>query len=89
MLQAIDAVLAGEPARAVAVAPAAAPPGHALVGRLAALLASGDGAAIDVIDEHGASLQVALGMAGYDALALAANEFDFEGALEALRRAGR
>lgn len=89
VLQAIEPVLAGEPAPPRTPAPAATQPGQALVARLAALLANGDGAAIDLIDEHGACLQAALGAPGYAALMLAANEFDFEGALEALRCSGR
>ena len=60
-----------------------------LVDRLAALLASGDGAAVDLVEESGAMLTTALGEAGFNAVALAVNEFDFEGALETLRQAAQ
>jgi HPt (histidine-containing phosphotransfer) domain-containing protein len=64
----------------------AARPAERLVDRLAGLLASGDGAAVDLVEESGAMLKAELGEAGFSALALAVNEFDFEGALESLRQ---
>jgi HPt (histidine-containing phosphotransfer) domain-containing protein len=57
-----------------------------LVDRLAGLLASGDGAAVDLVEGSGAMLKAELGEARFSALALAMNEFDFEGALESLRQ---
>jgi HPt (histidine-containing phosphotransfer) domain-containing protein len=85
VLQAIERVLAGAPApgqaprRAVQAA-------QDLVGQLAELLAAGDGAAVDLLEQSGPGLKAALGEAGFGAVALAANEFDFEGALAALGR---
>lgn len=88
LLPAIALLLDAEVAHARPVpAPAALLPGRALVERLAALLASGDGAAVDLVEESGASLAASLGDAGFCAVVLAVNEFDFEGALEALRQA--
>ena len=52
-----------------------------LVAQLAAMLASGDGAAVALVDGSGAMLRAALGEAGFRALALAVNEFDFDAAL--------
>lgn len=89
VLQAIERVLAGEPApRRLAQAPQrrALQPGQDLVAQLAGLLAAGDGAAVDLLEQGGPSLQALLGEAGFGAVALAANEFDFEGALAALGR---
>ncbi|MDB5937010.1 MAG: phosphotransfer protein [Massilia sp.] len=60
--------------------------GERLVDRLAGLLASGDGAAVDLVEGSGAMLTAALGEAGFSALALAVSEFDFVGALETLRQ---
>lgn len=87
-LQAIDHLLGGELAQAGApAAPSRAPQsGRALLARLAALLSSGDGAAVDLVEESGASLRAVLGEAGFGEIARATLEFDFEGALEALRR---
>lgn len=64
-------------------------PAKGLVDRLAGLLASGDGAAVDLVEESGAMLKAALGEAGFSAVALAMNEFDFVGALAMLRQAER
>ena len=47
------------------------------------------GAAVALIDGSGATLTAALGEAGYQALALAVNEFDFDAALETLRQAAQ
>jgi HPt (histidine-containing phosphotransfer) domain-containing protein len=86
LLAAITLML-GDAAPARPAPAPAMPAGLALVDRLAALLANGDGAAVDVVEQSGASLAATLGTAGFGALALAVNEFDFEGALETLRRA--
>jgi HPt (histidine-containing phosphotransfer) domain-containing protein len=87
-LQVIDRLLDGDPAqgRAPHPPPAAVLPDRALLAQLAELLASGDGAAVDLLEASGASLKAALGEIGFCEVTLAANEFDFEGALEALRR---
>lgn len=77
------------PEAAPTPAPPALAPGQALVDRLAALLFNGDGAAVDVVEASAASLTATLGAAGFRAVALAVNEFDFEGALEALRQAAQ
>lgn len=66
---------------------AAAAPDHLLAARLAALLDSGDGAALDLLEQSGARLAATLGQARFVAVALAVNAFDFEGALAALRGA--
>jgi HPt (histidine-containing phosphotransfer) domain-containing protein len=85
VLQAIERVLAGEPA-AGQPPQRAAQPGQDLVGQLAELLAAGDGAAVEFLEQSGPGLKAVLGEAGFGAVALAANEFDFEGALAALGR---
>lgn len=58
----------------------------ALLANLLDLLASGDGAAVDLLVSSEASLRMILGDAGFDEVAGAANEFDYEGALGLLRR---
>lgn len=85
-LQAIDLLLAAVAAHAGVPAAPAPQSGRALLARLDALLASGDGAAVDLLEESGASLRAVFGEAGFGEVAQATNEFDFEGALEALRR---
>jgi HPt (histidine-containing phosphotransfer) domain-containing protein len=91
LLPAIALILdleAAHPRPELAPQPAQAVDGRAerLVDRLAGLLASGDGAAVDLVEGSGALLKAELGEAGATALALAVNEFDFEGALEILRQ---
>jgi HPt (histidine-containing phosphotransfer) domain-containing protein len=89
LLPAIDRLLGGKAVQAVpAVAAAALPSDHLLVAQLAELLANGDGAAVDLLEQSGTGLAAALGHARFCEVALAANEFDFEGALEALRHGG-
>lgn len=98
-LDALDAALAdllpaiglllGPDAAPATPAPPALAPGQALVDRLATLLFNGDGSAVDVVDASAASLTAVLGETGFRAVALAVNEFDFEGALEALRQAAQ
>lgn len=58
----------------------------ALLAHLLDLLMNGDGAAIDLLDESAASLRVILGNAQFEEVAAAANEFDYERAMGALRR---
>ena len=88
VLQVIERLLAGMPAQggAAQAAPRSMQPERAQVTQLAELLSSGDGAALDLLEQCGASLREALGEAGFCEVALATNEFDFEGALEALGR---
>ena len=57
-----------------------------LLAQLAQLLRDGDGAAVDLMEESAASLKAVLGEELLREVAAAANEFDFEGALAALRR---
>ena len=61
----------------------------ALLARLLDLLMSGDGAAIDLLDESEAGLRTILGDAQFDEVAAAANEFDYDRALGAMRRLGQ
>lgn len=87
VLASLDALLDDRPAAFAQPAPARtlrADP--ALLADLLDLLGSGDGAAIDVLDESEASLRLILGDARYEEVAGAANEFDYERALAALRR---
>lgn len=87
VLASIDALLDDGPAAFVQAAPARtlrADP--ALLAELLDLLGSGDGAAIDVLDESEASLRLILGDARFEEVSGAANEFDYERALSALRR---
>jgi HPt (histidine-containing phosphotransfer) domain-containing protein len=74
------------PAQAHASVANAAIADPALLARLLDLLMSGDGAAIDLLDDAEASLRMILGDAQFNEVALAANEFDYDRALGALRR---
>ncbi|MES2757337.1 MAG: Hpt domain-containing protein [Pseudomonadota bacterium] len=87
LLPTIDRLLGDAAAHAEPAASPAMQADHALLARLAALLANGDGAAVDLLEESGTSLAAALGPARFADVALAAHEFDFEGALKALRLA--
>lgn len=58
----------------------------ALLARLVELLLAGDGAAVDLLEESGASLTVILGETRLAQLAAAVNEFDYDSALRALRQ---
>jgi len=60
---------------------------NALLRRLAQLLDDGDGEAIDVLEQHASVLAAALGVNVYETVSAAAHEFDFEGALAALKPA--
>lgn len=89
VLQVLDILLTGSPP---AGAPLAIPTrpllqDAELLVQLAELLANGDGAAVDLLEESAASLKAILGASRLHEVAAAANEFDFEGALLALRRA--
>lgn len=85
LLPALDAVQ-GDPA--TPGESAAAPPGPASVAALADLLAKGDGAAVDLLETARASLAATLGHARLGAVARAMDEFDFDGALAALKEDG-
>jgi HPt (histidine-containing phosphotransfer) domain-containing protein len=74
------------PVLAQAVVPDAAIADPALLARLLDLLMSGDGAAIDLLDDSEAGLRMILGDTQFDEVATAANEFDYDRALGALRR---
>jgi HPt (histidine-containing phosphotransfer) domain-containing protein len=88
-LLAAIALMLGTEAAPPMPAPPALPPGQALVDRLAALLFNGDGAAVDLVEASAASLTAVLGEPCFRAVALAVNDFDFEGALETLRQAAQ
>lgn len=60
----------------------------ALLTSLLDLLMSGDGAAVDLLEESEASLRMILGGAKFEEVAAAANEFDYDRALGLLRRSG-
>jgi HPt (histidine-containing phosphotransfer) domain-containing protein len=75
--------LAKAPPRAARPAPAL------LLAQLEDFLDRGDGAALDLLEQADDSLKAALGEQGFDAIAGAAREFDFEAALAALKRARR
>ncbi|MBA5686138.1 Hpt domain-containing protein [Rugamonas apoptosis] len=85
LLAAIDTVL--DEAREAAPAgtmPAEAEADAALLDRLARLLDTGDGAAIDVLEQSASPLAARLGVERYQRVAAAAHQFDFEAALAAL-----
>jgi HPt (histidine-containing phosphotransfer) domain-containing protein len=84
LLERIDSLLP-ETGEAPDAERAPAPPAtQVLLKRLAQLLFDGDGAAIDVLEQSATVLAASLGVERYQAVAAAAHEFDFEGALEAL-----
>jgi HPt (histidine-containing phosphotransfer) domain-containing protein len=58
----------------------------ALLARLVELLVAGDGAAVDLLEESAASLQVILGESRLRQVTTAVNEFDYDSALQALRQ---
>lgn len=74
------------PALAHASVPNTAVADPALLAQLLDLLMSGDGAAIDLLDDAEAGLRMILGDAQFNEVAMAANEFDYDRALGALRR---
>lgn len=82
----LDGLLADSP---VARQPSAPPKpllaDSALLAQLVELLLAGDGAAVDLLEESGASLKVILGDARLEQVAAAVNDFDYEAALQALR----
>jgi HPt (histidine-containing phosphotransfer) domain-containing protein len=86
-----DLLAHGEAPAGQADTPARAPqPVQALLlAQLEDFLDRGDGAALDLLQQSEGSLKAMLGEQGFDAVARAANEFDFEKALAALGRAKR
>jgi HPt (histidine-containing phosphotransfer) domain-containing protein len=83
LLDAIDGLLGDVPAPAPVLAPTA-PADNQLLARLAGLLDTGDGAAIDLLEQSASPLAARLGVARYQQVAAAAHQFDFEAALAAL-----
>lgn len=76
------------PVRASTVPVAAPTPAIALLlGQLETYLDTGDGAAIDLLQQAGPTLKGALGAAAFSELMLAVHAFEFEAALAALRGA--
>lgn len=75
------------PAKAPPRAPQPAP--ALLLAQLEDFLDRGNGAALDLLEQAEGALKAALGEQGFDAMAGAAREFDFEAALAALKRARR
>jgi HPt (histidine-containing phosphotransfer) domain-containing protein len=92
-LAAVARAIAGLPAHGEAhggrpAAPARAQPARALLlAQLEDYLGRGDGAALDLLEQSERSLKAALGEQGFDAVARAAHDFDFEAALAAINRA--
>jgi HPt (histidine-containing phosphotransfer) domain-containing protein len=83
VLRELDTMLAPQAAR-TARAQAAAPGGAQALVRLAALLDTGDGAALDLVEDEHAALAAALGEARWREVEAAVNDFDFERALALL-----
>lgn len=86
VLRLLDVLLNGSPPEGVPVAVPTRPllDDRLLIARLTELLTSGDGAAIDLLEETDASLRVILGAKTLAQVSAAVQEFDFEGALAAL-----
>jgi HPt (histidine-containing phosphotransfer) domain-containing protein len=83
----LDMLLSDSPPAVVqAQLPDTAMADPALLAQLLDLLMNGDGAAIDLLDESEPGLRMILGDAQFEVVAAAANEFDYERALGALRR---
>ncbi len=86
VLHLLDILLEGSPPAGMPVHLPARPllGDAALLQRLLELLSNGDGAAVDLLDEAGASLQVILGQDKLARVTAAVTQFDFEAALSAL-----
>ena len=86
VLSLLDILLDGSPPPGVPVYVPSRPllGDAALLARLVELLSNGDGAAVDLLEESGASLNVILGEAKLAQVAEAVRRFDFEAALDAL-----
>ncbi|NHZ43251.1 Hpt domain-containing protein [Massilia aquatica] len=89
VLRLLDQVLAGGAPNSVALdmPQRSLMPDPALLARLVQLLVEADGAAVDLLEESGTSLRVILGEARLAQVTKAVNDFDFDGALRALRQA--
>ena len=87
VLAVCDAMIAGYPDEAVRAAPDLLDD-TGLLAQLIALLSAGDGAAVDVIAQSGASLRVMLGEERYARVAAKAQAFEFAQALAALHVKG-
>ena len=90
VLQVLDILLTGSPPVGAPLAIPTRPllEDAELLAQLVDLLSNGDGGAVDLLEESAASLRAILGASRLHEVAAAANEFDFEGALVALRREG-
>ncbi|MGZ8341884.1 MAG: Hpt domain-containing protein [Telluria sp.] len=87
VLRVIDGMLDDTPSAPPRAFSSCTPIGDpALLTQLLDLLADGDGAAIDLLEEFEASLRAILGDARFGEVEAAANEFDYERALAILRR---
>jgi len=87
LLHVLDEMLArAHDAPPPALPPKALLPDAALLAQLMELLIGGDGAAVDLLEESGTSLKAILGEARLLKVAEAVNEFDYDGALRALRQ---
>jgi HPt (histidine-containing phosphotransfer) domain-containing protein len=82
----LDVLLEGSPPSGVPVQVPSRPlmEDSALLNRLMELLSTGDGAAVDLLEESSASLRVILGDATLQRVTEAVNDFDFDEALEVL-----
>jgi HPt (histidine-containing phosphotransfer) domain-containing protein len=92
VLVVVERLLAGEPANGrpaplATVSKQASAAAAPLLRQLAQLLDTGDGAAIDLLEQAGATLKPAMGATAFSEVMLAVNAFDFEAALAALQRA--
>lgn len=90
VLHLLDILLDGSPPAGVPVHVPSRPllGDAALLARLVELLSNGDGAAVDLIEESVASLNVILGESKLTRVAAAVRQFDFEAALAALGETG-
>jgi HPt (histidine-containing phosphotransfer) domain-containing protein len=84
LIAAIERVLSELPAEDERETEAGPVNPHELLHKLSFLLNEGDGAAIDLVEQHAGVLAAALGVTAYEAVAAAAHAFDFETALDAL-----
>jgi HPt (histidine-containing phosphotransfer) domain-containing protein len=90
VLHLLDILLDGSPPPGVPVHMPARPllGDAALLERLLELLSNGDGAAVDLLEESAASLNVILGEAKLRRVAAAVTQFDFDAAMSALGETG-
>ena len=88
LLHAIDATLAADGMQAPRPSAPTKPllADGALLAQLVELLLAGDGAAVDMLEESGASLKAILGETRLEQVAAAVSDFDYGAALRALRQ---